>query len=73
VKSYNISDARENLAAILNDVEEGEKVLLTRYGKPIASIQPIKEQRPTPGCMVRAGFSVRIAPDFDEIPPGFEE
>jgi prevent-host-death family protein len=73
VKSYNTSEARENFASILKDVEAGEQVLLTRYGKPIASIQPFKKQRPTPGSMARAGFSVRIAPDFNEVPPGFEE
>jgi prevent-host-death family protein len=73
VKSYNTSEARENFASILKDVEAGEQVLLTRYGKPIASIQPFKKQRPRPGSMARAGFSVRIAPDFNEVPPGFEE
>lgn len=73
MKSYNISEARENFAMILKDVEAGEKVLLTRYGKPVASIQPFKKARPKPGSMARAGFSVRMAPDFDEIPPGFEE
>lgn len=73
MKSYNISEARENFAAILKEVEAGEKIFLTRYGKPVATVQPYKEQRPKPGSMARAGFSVRIAPDFDEIPPGFED
>ncbi len=73
MKLYNISEARNNFAAILKEVESGEQVFLTRYGKPIASIQPVQKDRPTPGFMERAGFSVRIASDFDEIPPGFEE
>jgi antitoxin (DNA-binding transcriptional repressor) of toxin-antitoxin stability system len=30
VKSYNISEARENFASILKDVEAGEAILLTR-------------------------------------------
>lgn len=74
VKSYNTSEAREKFSAILKAVEAGQRVLLTRYGKPIASIQPVrKEKRPKPGFMTRAGFSARMADDFNEIPPGFEE
>lgn len=71
--SYTISEARENFATLIKQVEAGEQVLLTRHGKPVVSIQPFKKQRPKPGSMARAGFSVRIAPDFDDIPPGFEE
>lgn len=73
VKSYNISEARDNFASIVKEVEAGEPVLLTRYGKAVARIQPVEKQRPAPGFMARAGFSAKIAPDFDEIPSGFEE
>ena len=73
MKTYAISEARENFANILKAAEGAEKILLTRHGKPIVSIQPVQKERPTPGFMARAGFSVSMAPDFDEIPPGFEE
>jgi prevent-host-death family protein len=73
VKSYNISEARDNFAAILKEVEAGESIVLTRYGKAIARIQPVEKPRPMPGFMARAGFSARMAPDFVETPPGFEE
>jgi prevent-host-death family protein len=74
MKSYNISEARENFASILKDVEEaGESVVLTRYGKPVASIRPVEREIPGPGFLLDEGWSIKIAPDFDEIPPGFEE
>jgi prevent-host-death family protein len=73
MKTYTISEARENFATLIKQAEAGEQVLLTRRGKAVVSIQPFKKQRPKPGSMARAGFSVRIAPDFDDIPPGFED
>ena len=73
MKTYTISEARENFATLIKQAEAGEQVLLTRRGKAVVSIQPFKKQRTQPGSMARAGFSVRIAPDFDDIPPGFED
>jgi prevent-host-death family protein len=34
-------DAKTNLSALLDRVEAGEEVVITRHGKPIAKISPI--------------------------------
>jgi hypothetical protein len=39
----------------------------------VVRIQPIERETPAPGFMTRAGFSVRNADDFDEIPPDFRD
>lgn len=44
-KSYSIADARENLAAIVRDVERISAVELTRRGKPVAVLLSIGEYR----------------------------
>jgi prevent-host-death family protein len=73
VKSYKISDARDNFATIVKQAEAGEQILLTRHGKAVVSIQPVESDIPAPGFLAKAGWSVEIAPDFDSLPRGFEE
>ena len=44
-KSYSIAEARDNLAAIVHDVEETAAVELTRRGKPVAVLLSVDEYR----------------------------
>lgn len=38
MSTYSLSDARANLALILNKVEAGEEITITRHGRPAAVI-----------------------------------
>jgi prevent-host-death family protein len=40
VASYNVAEAKAHLSELLERVGEGEEVLLTRRGKPIARLIP---------------------------------
>lgn len=40
VQSYNVAEAKTHLSEILERVSEGEEILLTRRGKPIARLVP---------------------------------
>ena len=40
MQSYNIAEAKMHLSEILERVLEGEEILLTRRGKPIARLVP---------------------------------
>lgn len=42
-KSYSIAHARDNLAAIVHDVEETSTVELTRRGRPVAVLISVAE------------------------------
>lgn len=44
-KSYSIAEARDNLAAIIHDVEETCAAELTRRGKPVAVLLSVEEYR----------------------------
>lgn len=39
--SYSVADAKHRLPALLSAVERGERVTITRYGKPIAELRPV--------------------------------
>ena len=40
VESYNVAEAKAHLSELLERVGEGEEVLLTRRGKPVARLIP---------------------------------
>jgi prevent-host-death family protein len=42
-KRYSIADARANLPTIVDQVEAGESIELTRRGKPIPAIVSLRE------------------------------
>jgi prevent-host-death family protein len=78
MKTYSVSQARENFADILDAVERGEDVTITKHGATVATItRPAKAKKsaalPPPGFLHAQGWSVTMADDFDAIPEGFED
>jgi prevent-host-death family protein len=63
----NISQAKAELSALVEQVQKGTEVILAKAGKPVAKIVPFRgPARPrVPGSM--AG-EIWIAPDFDDLP-----
>ncbi len=45
MQSYNVAEAKAHLSEILERVSEGEEVLLTRRGQPIARVTPVAPVR----------------------------
>ena len=41
----NVREARGNLSALLDQVEQGEEIVITRRGRKIAVLSPLKEAR----------------------------
>ena len=68
----NISEAKAELSALIEEVVRGNEVILAKAGKPIARLVPY--QGPIgprkPGSM--AG-EIWIAPDFDTLPDDIAE
>jgi antitoxin (DNA-binding transcriptional repressor) of toxin-antitoxin stability system len=70
-----LEQAEGHLAEIIEKLSPGEEILLTRDDKPVATI---KAAPPPPSGKLRQlgtlkGTVLYIAPDFDDIPEGFEE
>jgi len=63
----NISEAKAELSALIEEVQKGHEVILAKAGKPVARIVPYTGPAVarTPGSM--AG-EIWIAPDFDALP-----
>ncbi len=45
VKQVGAHDARTHLSRLLDDVERGESVTITRHGRPVAKLVPVGEKR----------------------------
>jgi prevent-host-death family protein len=64
----NIYEAKTTLSRLVERAEHGEEILIARAGKPVAKLVPYRESLlpRTPG-----GWEgrVKIAPDFDDLPP----
>lgn len=67
-KTLSIREVRADLAHIVSQVESGERVVLTRRGKPVAQILPIsKPQKPFPDhSALRASIKVK-GPSLSQI------
>ncbi|HEV7676955.1 MAG TPA: type II toxin-antitoxin system Phd/YefM family antitoxin [Candidatus Dormibacteraeota bacterium] len=67
----NIHDAKTHLSRLLERVEAGEEVVISRAGRPIARLvayHALVEPR-RPGAWKGR---VRVAPDFDDLPTEIE-
>jgi prevent-host-death family protein len=65
MKTVNVHEAKTQLSRLLQEVEEGEEVVIARNGTPVAKLVPhVDEREPRePGW---AKGRMWMAPDFDE-------
>jgi len=68
-----IEDAARRLTELVQQVEQGEEIILTQADTPVAKIiaMPSKRRPRRPGSA--QGIILHIADDFDATPEGFEE
>ena len=77
MQTITLENAQSHLAEIIEKLSPGEEIVLTRDEKPVATIKaapssepPVRKPRQL-GTL--RGSVLYIAPDFDDIPEGFEE
>jgi antitoxin (DNA-binding transcriptional repressor) of toxin-antitoxin stability system len=69
-----LEEAQSHLAEIIEKLTPGEEVVIVRDNEPVATIRaspPPGREAPHFGTL--KGTILHIAPDFDDIPEGFEE
>jgi antitoxin (DNA-binding transcriptional repressor) of toxin-antitoxin stability system len=74
MQTITLEEAQSRLAEIIEKLQPGEEVVLTRDDKPVATIRatsPPAREAPRLGTL--KGSVLYMAPDFDAIPEGFEE
>ena len=74
MQTMTIQEAEGHLAEIIGNLPPGEEIVLTRDDKAVATIRATLETpRFVPQLGTMKGTVVYIAPDFDDIPEGFED
>ena len=63
----NMYEAKTQLSKLVDEVQSGEEVIITKSGKPVARLVPY-EERKSPRKPGRWHGKVWIAKDFDLIP-----
>ncbi len=69
--TVNVYEAKTHLSRLLARVERGERIVIARAGKPIATLEPISK-RPAVRTPGRWRGQVVIRPDFDDPLPEFD-
>jgi antitoxin (DNA-binding transcriptional repressor) of toxin-antitoxin stability system len=75
MQTVSVEEAQAHLGEILQKLQPGEEVVITRDGQPIATIKataPAPQRKPRQLGTLK-GTVLYVAPDFDAIPEGFEE
>ena len=74
MQTITVEEAQGHLAEIIDKLPPGEEVVLTRDDKPVATIKAtLAPTREPPRLGTLKGTILYIAPDFDDIPDGFED
>jgi antitoxin (DNA-binding transcriptional repressor) of toxin-antitoxin stability system len=69
-----LEQADRNLAELIDKLTPGEEVVFTRDNKPVASLKAMPPPSRKPRQLgTLKGTVLYMAPDFDDIPEGFEE
>lgn len=67
-KPVNIHEAKTHLSRLLERTAKGEEIVIAKAGTPVAKLVPYREHAGSRRPGAWAG-RVRIAADFDELPP----
>jgi len=62
------TDAKARFLQLLDEVETGEQIEITRRGKTIARLVPARSRRPAPGFL--AGVAWTVDPNDDLLSTG---
>ena len=74
MKTLKISKVRQQLPALLKLIEKArESIMITRYGKPVASIIPFSGEATERNQYPLRGMPITISEDFDEPMPDLWE
>jgi prevent-host-death family protein len=63
-EQFNIHNAKTNLSRIIERVEHGEEIIISRAGTPVAKVVPLSRQVARKGRGSLRGRLV-VAPDWD--------
>jgi len=69
----NIHEAKTHLSRLLEKVQAGEEITISKAGKPVARLVPYKEPEPPKRKPGSLKGKIWMSPDFDEWTDELEE
>ncbi|WP_330458276.1 type II toxin-antitoxin system prevent-host-death family antitoxin [Streptomyces sp. NBC_00820] len=66
-RRYNVHEAKTHFSRILQLVETGEEVIISRAGEPVAKVVPLRAKVSRTDYGALRG-QVHVPDDFDELP-----
>ncbi len=74
MKTISLEEAQNHLGEIIEKLPPGGEIVLTRDDKPVATLRSTSGTRSEPPRFgTLKGSILYIAPDFNDIPEGFED
>lgn len=73
MSQYNITEAQAQLSKLTRRALAGEEVIIAHDNKPLVQLIPVRTPKRTRQPGSGKGQLLRMAPDFDVIPTGFED
>lgn len=71
MKTVNIHEAKTHLSKLIQNVLDGEEVVISKYGKPVVRMEAYqKKYNRKPGMWEG---QIAMEPDFDELPEDITE
>ncbi len=70
---HNIADAKAQLSELARRALAGEEIIIARDNHPLVRLVPVQLPRQARRPGSGKGRLLSMAPDFDEIPDGFED
>jgi prevent-host-death family protein len=68
VKSINVYEAKTQLSKLLDRAAAGEEIVITRHGRPVARLAPLRDEA-KPRRLGTYRGKIRMSPDFDAALP----
>lgn len=70
MRTTNVAEAKAHLSALIEKALAGEEVVISKHGKPVVKLVPYERDTSPRDMNVRIWEGeVKIADDFDELPP----
>ena len=68
MRSVNIHEAKTHLSRLIEQVSQGEEIVIAKAGKPVAKLVPLQEP-PPPRILGGMEGLIHMADDFDDPLP----
>jgi prevent-host-death family protein len=71
--TFSVAEAKAKFSELLSRAEAGERLTVTRHGRPIVEITASADAKLKPKLRGAMKGQIWIAPDFDELGPEWDE